>query len=173
MFKKQKYGNTVKHHPGKEYQILIVSKIIYLFYALIIPLMVIDLAWWKILFGFMLVHLIMGLFLAMILIPVHVLDDSDFPEPDSNGVIDNSWVIHQIESTSNFGANSWLLTQLAGGLNTHIVHHVFPNICHIHYFELTKIIRDTSKEYGIKFRDKSVVQAMVSHFRFLKNMGRD
>lgn len=173
MFGKQKYGNSEVSHPGKEYWILFISKLFYLTYALIIPLVVIDLPWYKILLGFLLVHMVVGLFLATILIPVHALDDSDFPEPDENGIIDNSWVVHQIESTSNYGANNWLLTWLAGGLNTHIIHHVFPNICHIHYYELTKIIRQTSHEYGIKFRDKTIGDAAISHLRFLKTMGRN
>jgi len=172
MFQKQKYGNSEVNHPKSEYRILIVSKLFYVIYALIIPLIIIDLPWYKILLGFLIVHMVVGLFLAMILIPVHALDDSDFPEADANGTIHNSWVIHQIESTSNYGANSWLLTWLAGGLNTHIIHHIFPTICHIHYFELTKIIRQTSLEYGIKFRDKHVWQAVISHLRFLKKLGR-
>lgn len=174
MFATKRYGNLQYHdHPKKEYFILIISKLIYFAYALIIPLIFIKLVWWKILIGFFLMHLILGTFLAIILFPVHALDDSPFPEPNENGIINNSWAEHHVETSTNFGANNKLLFWLSGGLNTHIIHHIFPSICHIHYFDLTKIIRETALKHGLKFRDNTVKQAIFSHLHFLKIMGRN
>ncbi|MDI1355432.1 MAG: acyl-CoA desaturase [bacterium] len=173
MFATKQYGNSTFHdHPRKEYFILFISKLFYFSYALVIPLIVIKLPWWQILIGFLLMHFVLGTMLAIILFPVHALEDSPFPEPDEEGIINNSWAIHQVETSTNFGANSRLLCWLCGGLNTHIVHHLFPSICHIHYYELTKIIREGARRHNIKFRDNSTAGALVSHLNFLKMMGR-
>ncbi len=172
MFATKQYGNNhYYNHPKKEYLILLFSKLIYFTYALIIPLILIKLVWWKILIGFFLMHFVLGTFLAIILFPVHALDDSPFPEPDENGVISNSWAVHQVETTTNFGANNKLLCWLCGGLNTHIVHHIFPSVCHIHYFNLNKIIKEVALQHGVRFRENTIAHALSSHIRFLKMMG--
>ncbi len=173
MFAVKKYGNSVHNgHPRKEYAILFISKLLYITYTLIIPMIVINLVWWKILVGFLIMHLIMGVFLAIILFPAHVLDDSPFPKPDDSMEIHNSWAIHQVETTTNFAANSRLITWLAGGLNTHIAHHLYPNICHIYYYDLTKIIREVAQKHEISFRDKTMFGALKSHFTYFKRLGR-
>lgn len=172
MFMAKKYGNNVHaKHPRKEYAILFFSKLLYFTYALMIPLLVMNTSWWKILVGFFIMQLIMGIFLAIILFPAHVLDDSPFPKPDDNMEIHNSWAIHQVETTTNFAANSRLITWLSGGLNTHIAHHLYPNICHIYYYDLTKIIREVARKHEIPFRDKTLFGALRSHFSYLKRMG--
>lgn len=173
MLSTKHYGNNTYHdHPKKEYAILCISKLFYFTYALIIPLMVINLVWWKILLGFLLMHFVLGTFLAIILFPVHALDDSPFPKPDDDGVIDNSWAIHQVETSTNFGVNSRILCWLCGGLNTHIIHHIFPSICHIHYYDLTKIVREIAKKHKVAFRDNTTLGALSSHVNFLRVMGR-
>lgn len=174
MFAARKYGNNViLTHPRKERFILFFSKFLYLTYALIIPIIVINLVWWKIVLWFVIMHLIMGVFLSIILFPAHVLDDSPFPKPDDNMEIHNSWAIHQVETTTNFAANSRLITWLAGGLNTHIAHHLYPHICHIHYYNLTKIIREVASKHEIPFRDKTLFGALRSHLAYFKRLGRN
>ncbi|MBI4930440.1 MAG: acyl-CoA desaturase [Bacteroidetes bacterium] len=172
LFATKKFGNNnFYNHPKKEYLILFVSKLVYFTYALVIPLVFINLVCWKILIGFFLMHFVLGVFLAIIFFPVHALDDSPFPEPD-NGIIDNSWAVHQVEVTTNFGVNNKILFWLSGGLNTHIAHHLFSSVCHIHYFDLTQIIRATALKHNIRFRENTIFQALSSHINLLKIMGR-
>ncbi len=60
-----------------------------------------------------------------------------------------------------------------GGLNFQIEHHLFPNICHIHYSKLAPIVEKTAKEYGISYNLKpSFSQALLSHIRKLKELER-
>jgi len=174
LFAAKRYGNKViLTHPRKERVILFLSKFLYITYTLIIPMMVINLVWWKILLGFIIMHLIMGVFLSIILFPAHVLDDSPFPQPDDSLEIHNSWAVHQVETTTNFAANSRLITWLSGGLNTHIAHHLYPNICHIYYYDLTKIIREVAQKHDISFRDKTLFGAMKSHLVYFKRLGKE
>jgi linoleoyl-CoA desaturase len=173
MFATKKYGNSYQNnYPKKEYRIMLASKLFYIFYSLIIPLIVIQLPWWKILIGYLIMHSVLGIFMAVILFPVHVLDDVPFPQADASGNINNSWIIHQIETSTNFGSRNWFLFHLCGGLNIHIPHHLFPGICHIHYFDLNKIIRSVALENGLRYKENTVAGAMLSHLRFLKQMGR-
>ena len=42
---------------------------------------------------------------------------------------------------------SWFI----GGLNYQIEHHLFPSICHVHYYELSKIVKETALEFGLPY----------------------
>ena len=173
MFATKRYGNSLQfNHPKKEYFILIFSKLFYFFYALIIPLLIIELPWWKILSVFFIMHLVLGSLVSLILFPAHALHNSPFPVADDEGLINNNWLVHQIETSTNFGVNNPILFWISGGLNIHIPHHLFPGICHIHYVELNRIVKEVVNEYGITYRENSFPGAVYSHLLLLKKMGR-
>jgi linoleoyl-CoA desaturase len=165
------FGNQTNIvHPRKEYVILIASKLFYITYSLIIPLLIVDLPTWQILAGFLILHVFLGIFTALILFPAHALEGMPFPKPDENGLINNNWVMHEIQTTTNYSPDSRILNFLSGGLNTHIIHHVFPGICHIHYYELTKILRKVAANHNITLHEHSLSVAIKDHLRHLKTM---
>jgi linoleoyl-CoA desaturase len=93
--------------------------------------------------------------------------------PDSNGNIKNSWAIHQLNTTVNFAAKSKLVNWFTGGLNYQVEHHLFPNICHVHYPAISKIVKATAQEYGIPYHcQKTFGSALKSHYAQLKELGR-
>ena len=60
-----------------------------------------------------------------------------------------------------------------GGLNFQIEHHLFPNICHIHYRKIAPIVEKTAKEFGFPYNLKpTFVSALLSHIRRLKELGK-
>ena len=64
---------------------------------------------------------------------------------------------------------SWFI----GGLNYQIEHHLFPNICHVHYHEISKIVKETAKEYNLPYHSNNTfISALRHHFNHLKLMGR-
>lgn len=66
-FFKNEVGNYGgKPHPTSEYFYLFLYKIINYSIFLIIPMIVMPLAWWQILLGFLLMHFVAGMFLAVI-----------------------------------------------------------------------------------------------------------
>jgi linoleoyl-CoA desaturase len=173
MMATQHFGNkTDIEHPRIEYVILIASKLFYLTYALIIPIMVIDLPAWQILAGFFILHLLLGIFVAVILFPAHALKGMPFPKPDENGLIHNNWVMHELQTSTNYSPDSRILNFLSGGLNTHVIHHVFPGICHIHYYNLTKILREVAASHNIILHEHSLLTAIRDHLGYLKTMAR-
>ena len=150
---------------------LIINKIWYFALTLVLPLLVVDLPWYEIVGGFLLMHFVCGLELALIFQTAHSIEETDYFMADA-GTMENSRMIHQLRTTSNFANDSSIFTWLVGGLNYQVEHHLFPNICHIHYPKIAKIVEDTAKEFGIPYhRHKTWAQALHSHFSLLNQLG--
>ncbi|MCL5995310.1 MAG: acyl-CoA desaturase [Chloroflexi bacterium] len=136
-----------------------------------IPLLVFP--WWQVLIGFLLVMLTIGLALTTIFQLAHVMDAAEFPEPAGNPLqIENEWAVHEVQTTVNFAPGNKLLNWYAGGLNYQIEHHLFPHICHLHYPALSKIVRETCTEFGIRYNSIPTWRAAIaSHLRVLRQLG--
>jgi len=173
-FFKTQFGKGIrKKHPIRELLIMILFKIIYYSLFLLLPLVLIDLAWWQILLGFGLMHFVEGVTLTIIIQLSHLVERSEFPSPDEEGKMENAWAVHQMKVTADYARNSWLVRFFFGGLNFHIEHHLFQRICHIHHKPISKIVQQTALEYGIPYREfPTLGAALLSHQRFLKRMGR-
>ncbi|MFA0961464.1 fatty acid desaturase [Roseivirga sp. BDSF3-8] len=151
---------------------VILNKVGYLVITLVVPMLVLSVAWWQVLIGFVVMHLICGLLLALIFQPAHVLEETEFMMPDEAGSLENHWAIHQMRTTSNFAHRSRIFSWFIGGLNYQIEHHLFPNICHVHYKKISRIVKETAEEYGIPYyQHKTFVHALASHFRLLNDLG--
>jgi linoleoyl-CoA desaturase len=59
-----------------------------------------------------------------------------------------------------------------GGLNHQIEHHIFPNISHIHYGNIAKIVKETAAECNLPYYEyKTMRGAVIAHFKHLKDLG--
>jgi glyoxylase-like metal-dependent hydrolase (beta-lactamase superfamily II) len=79
----------------------------------------------------------------------HTVEGTSHPIADENGVIENDWAIHQMNTTVNFSRDNAILGWYLGGLNYQVEHHLFPKICHVHYPAIAQIVKETAKEYGV------------------------
>lgn len=157
---------------SKAMTLLIINKAWYLGLTLVLPLILVDLPWWQILIGFVLMQFICGLILSYIFQPAHVIEETSFYEPDISGNIENNWAIHQLQTTANFADKSILFSWFVGGLNYQIEHHLFPNICHVHYKKLSKIVKATALEFNLPYyQHKTFFGAVRSHFALLNQLG--
>lgn len=172
LFQKSFGNKSVEKHPFREVIILIITKIIFIIYMIVIPKLALGVSWGEILLLHFTMHFAIGLFIGFILVPVHVTYESEYRIPDKNGVVNSCWGQHQIEATVDFAANNYFVNWISGGLNTHVAHHLFPNINHIHYFAITKIIQQTAQEYNVPYRNRSLSSILVEHMRFLKALGQ-
>jgi linoleoyl-CoA desaturase len=171
----QKDGLIGKQHTtvAKEWSILLSSKALYLSYTLILPMVFLPFAWWQVCIGFFAMHYVAGFILATIFQPAHVVEGTSFPMPDESGNMRNTWAIHQVATTTNFANNSRLFSWYVGGLNFQIEHHLFPNVCHVHYRHLASIVRSTAQEFNIPYRTlPTFLQALLGHGRLLRDLGR-
>lgn len=176
LYKYNKSGITQmqKANPQMEYIKMIGVKTIYFAVILGLPLVLSDFAWWQILLVFIIMHLVASIIMSIVFQLAHVVEGTEQPLPNKEGNIDNEWAIHQLQTTSNFARNNRLLSWFIGGLNFQIEHHLFPNICHIHYRNISHIVERTAKEFGLKYNLKEdFLSAIVSHLSTLKRMGRE
>ena len=160
-------------NPTGEYLLMIFRKVLYLALIIGLPMYFTDFNWWQVLIGFFIMHWVAGFILAVIFQLAHVVEGAEQPIPTSEGNIDNEFAIHQLLTTSDFARNNIFLNWFVGGLNFQVEHHLFPNICHVHYKNLSYIVEKTAKEYNLPYNLKpSFGAALSSHVKRLKELGR-
>ncbi|MDP2686690.1 MAG: acyl-CoA desaturase [Aequorivita sp.] len=168
--RKLSYGKLPK--PITQWSILVITKLIYMSLWIIIPLLFFNIVWWKILIGFFIMHYVAGLILSIVFQLAHVVEDTDILLPDESGTMKNTWAIHQLYTTVNFSTTNKIVNWYTGGLNHQVEHHIFPNISHIHYKNISKIVKSTTKEFDLPYKEyKTTRRALIAHFRHLKEMG--
>lgn len=153
---------------------LIASKLFYYGVFLVIPALVAPYSFGWVIGGFLLMHFTSGLVLTTIFQLAHLVEDMDHPQPNQDGAIENSWAVHQLQTTSNFAKKNKILSWYVGGLNYQVEHHLFHNICHVHYSAIAPIVKQTAQEYGIAYHEQTTFwQALASHMRVMKLIGQD
>jgi len=167
---KHDYLKRTKHAP-REYAILFGGKAFYVTYMLILPVLVLGKSLLLVAGAFLLVHLIVGLSVALVFQTTHTIDSTYFPT--DRGEFDNS-VYHIFATTADYATESPLVGWLTGGLNHHIVHHLCPFVCHTHYAPLTRIVKETAEEFGVPYRQHpTMTQAIWHHLILLKQLGNE
>jgi len=162
-----------KKHPRKEIAMLIVTKLAYYAYMIVVPLLVLDIAWWQYIIGFLTVHLTAGIILGVVFQMAHTVENVDQPLGDEEGRMEDSWAVHQMKTTGNFAMKNRFINWYVGGLNFQVEHHLFPNICSIHYTAISPIVKETAEEYGVPYHYyETFGEAIASHYRQLKKWGK-
>lgn len=161
-----------KNQVIKEVAQVAAWKLLYYSYALVLPLIMVPLAPWIIIVAFLCMHFVTGIVISIVFQTAHVMPNVEYPLPDTNGNMADEWAVHQLATTTNFAPQSKLLYWLVGGLNYQVEHHLMPNICHVHYKELSHIVAETAKEYGIPYNIKKTFgSALGDHIRMLRQLG--
>jgi linoleoyl-CoA desaturase len=151
---------------------IVFSKVAYFFIFIGLPLMV-GIPLGQVVTGFLLMHFIAGLVLTVIFQLAHTVEGTTHPLPNNEGTLENNWAVHQLNTTVNFSRDNKFLSWYLGGLNYQVEHHLFPTICHVHYPEVSKIVKATAEEYGIPYlENKTFGDALNSHIRTLKRFGK-
>lgn len=162
------FDNT--NYPKIQLIKMIIFKILYVVQMVVLPILVLDVSWYTILGAFFLLTIVGSGVIALVLLSTHVSEDAYFPEPDQNSFLPHSWSYHQVLTAADFATDNKFINTLFGGFNHHVIHHLFPNICHVHYPKLTPILTETAKKYNLPYRSQdSLLKAVYSHFKLLKN----
>lgn len=168
-------SDDTRNHPrpkGTDGIVFWGGKLFFFAWAVAIPMVFHQ--WYYVLLGLFVATYIEGIVLSVVFQLAHVVEDAEFPLADAEtNKVENEWAIHQVETTVDFARTSRLVNWYTGGLNYQIEHHLFPKICHLHYPALSKIVEDTSAEFGIKYTAHDTLgQAVGSHYRLLRTLGR-
>ena len=155
----------------KDLAVFIVGKVVFFLWVFAIPLMFHPFL--AVLFYYGIAVLVLGLVLSMIFLLPHCVGQADFPLPITGSQsIEKPWAQHQAGVTLDFAQSNWAATWLLGGLNYHLEHHLFPTICHVNYPAMSKIVRETCREFGVPYRaHPTFIEGVVSHYRWLRQMG--
>ena len=152
---------------------LIGSKILYYSLTIILPIIILPISWYWIVLFVLVMHYIAGFILGIVFQPAHVMPETDFVEAPKDLHIENNFAIHQMETTSNFAPKSRIFAWYVGGLNFQVEHHLFPNICHVHYRKLSEIVKATAEEFNVPYNShKTFIKAVFYHAKMLKQLGK-
>ncbi|HBH06347.1 MAG TPA: acyl-CoA desaturase [Flavobacteriales bacterium] len=153
---------------------LIFWKIFHFTYLLVLPIYFNSFSPWLTLGAYFLMHVVAGSIMSMIFQTAHVMPDLDHKKAREDRIIEENWAVHEMKTTSNYAPNNKMLTWYVGGLNFQVEHHLFANICHIHYPKIAPIVVQTAKEYNIKYHSQpSLAEAVKAHARGLYELGNN
>jgi linoleoyl-CoA desaturase len=152
---------------------VLLLKATYFIITLVLPIMLLPVAWYVTLSGFFLMHFIGGVILGMVFQAAHIMEVCDYPLPDADGKMGDSWIVHQLRTTTNFAPHNLVLNWYVGGLNYQVEHHLFPRICHVHYPNIAPIVQNTCREFGIPYQSiPTFTGAVLGHGSMLRALGR-
>ncbi|KAF5343019.1 hypothetical protein D9757_014606 [Collybiopsis confluens] len=98
--------------------------------------------------AFFLTDFTFSIFLATIFQATHVVDSAAFPRVNpKTGNIDGDWAHIQVETAQDYA----FMTFFSGSLNYQVIHHLFPTVAQEHIPALGPIVRQTAKEFGVKY----------------------
>jgi linoleoyl-CoA desaturase len=172
LYNKMAETGLVQRFPKKELFILALTKIAYILFIAVLPLLLLDITFGQWFLGFLVMHCTAGIILSTVFQLAHVVEGAAQPAPDALGNIENAWAIHQLNTTANFSGRNKILSWYIGGLDYQVEHHLFPKISHIHYPAMAAIVRKTAEDFGIVYNNKSsFLNGLRSHINMLYKLG--
>jgi linoleoyl-CoA desaturase len=163
--------HRVPRPKGWDLFIFIGGKVLFISWALVIPMFLHPV--WAVLGVYVLAAFTSGVVLSVVFQLAHCVEEADFPMPDETGRMETDWAVHQLQTTVDFARRNRVLSWFVGGLNFQVEHHLFHKICHIHYPELSKVVEQACKDFGVRYSaNPSLLGAINSHFRWLQRMGQ-
>lgn len=157
--------------PKTEVIKLILFKLVYIGYMIVLPAILLPFGWPTVLLAFILNHFMVSLVFVGVLGVSHLSDYVAHPVPDDSGKLNMSWPTLQMCTSVDYNADSVFFNWTLGGFNAHALHHLLPNICHIHYLDILPIFRELAVKHGVVYMEMPYHKSLQSHFRFLKGMG--
>jgi linoleoyl-CoA desaturase len=164
-------GHRLARPTGWELVTFLAGKAVFFSLALVIPLLLYPV--WTVLLFYVAVSYVEGVVLTLVFQMAHCVEEAAFPLPrQDTGRMEAAWAAHQVETTVDFARRSRVLSWFLGGLNFQIEHHLFPQICHVHYPALSRLVEQTCREFGLRYvANETLLAGLVSHFRWLRRMG--
>ena len=160
---KRNYSVTVKDVFSFLFQ-----KAFYFAYVLIIPLLFSTVSTATIVGSFLAMHCFQSLFLLLTFFMTHHVAHTHYPKITNDGKIESSWFMNQVQCSNDMNPFCPVTTFILGGFNTHIAHHLFPNIHHTKYVKLSKIIYEVLDKQGLKPVYTSYWGGVLAHLRLLR-----
>lgn len=169
-FSKKRVIWKVTNIPKVEFVKLFFFKAFFLFYLIFIPVMA-GAGWLQVITAFLLMVFTATVFSLLILLSPHANTDHDFPLPDENNQMPESWFMHQINHTNDVIHDNWFIRFFMGSFNYHVVHHLFPSVSHVYYPEITAALKGEAIKNNLPYKSFTLVHTLLSHYKLLKENG--
>jgi linoleoyl-CoA desaturase len=157
--------------PSIEIVKLIFFKLIYIGYMLVLPMYLLSFGVGTVILAFFLNHFMVSIIFTSVLGVSHLSDFVHHPIPDKDGKLQMSWPKLQMITSVDYNADSVFLNWTLGGFNAHALHHLLPNISHVHYLKILPIFIETAEKHNINYMNMPYKEALSSYYRFLYKMG--
>jgi linoleoyl-CoA desaturase len=156
----------------KDHIIFWASKLLYVFFYAVLPVMFVG--WGNWIIGFLVIQLTMGITLSLVFQLAHVVEKTSFEEAGEEAkVLDTEWAVHEVMTTANFAPGNKLISWFVGGLNYQVEHHLFPKVSHIHYPALSRIVKEHCSVMNIPYHSyNTMAAAVLSHIKVMKQLGK-
>eukprot|EP01136_Pigoraptor_vietnamica_P024768 Opistho-1_new@78077 len=147
------------------------GKAFFVTYRIVLPLALLPT--WKAVLLFAISDAITSLWLALTFQANHVVSEVEWPVPDANKGIKYDWAEMQVLTSQDYAHNSWFFNVFTGALNHQTTHHLFPGVSQYYYPEISPIVVQTCKEFGVRHNYKpTFMEALGCHLGHLKRLGR-
>jgi linoleoyl-CoA desaturase len=156
---------------NREHVIFWISKVLYVFFYIALPIYAVGII--PFIIGFSLMHITLGLTLAMVFQLAHIVEATHFKDASHSTLkIEDEWAIHQVRTTADFATQNKVISWFTWGLNFQIEHHLFPKISHVHYPAICKLVKETCEQFSVRHNNyPSFFAALKSHIRLMKQFG--
>lgn len=167
-FNKKKTVRKLIHIPAAEYIKLFFFKAFFLFYMVIIPGLVLNASWVQVIIGFTVMLFTASIFSLIVLLSPHANTESEFPLPDAYNMLPHGWMMHMLLTTNDITNDNFFIRFFMGCFNYHVAHHLFPNVNHVYYPEITEVVKKYAKHYKLPYREYSLGRSLKNHYMLLK-----
>jgi linoleoyl-CoA desaturase len=169
--KKMGPKDTPRKMATQEHVIFWSTKLFYVTVYLAIPMIMVGVI--PTIIGFLIAGFVCGYVISVVFQLAHVVEGTTFPEPHpETNKMEEEWAVHQVHTTANFATKSKVVSWFVGGLNFQVEHHLFPRISHIHYPQINEIVKETCREFNVRYIEHpTVYKAFISHLKHIKNLG--
>jgi linoleoyl-CoA desaturase len=154
--------------PSIEYAKLFFFKAIFFFYMIVLPKIVLGIPWWQCLTAFAILLFTASIFSLLVLLSPHANTESQFPLPDEQSRLPYNWMEHMMLTTNDITNDNFFTRFFMGCFNYHVAHHLFPNINHVYYPEITQCLKRYAQQYQLPYREYSLLTSLRNHYRLLK-----
>ncbi|MUP45613.1 fatty acid desaturase [Gramella sp. BOM4] len=168
-FKKDSIARRIIKIPFNEYVKLFLFKAFFLGYLVVIPALFLNHSWFVILSGFFTMVITASIFSLLVLLSPHANIESEFMVPDEHMNLKYPWFEHQLKCTNDVSTENFFTRFFMANFNYHIAHHLFPNIHHIYYPEVTRLIKEFSSRHDLQYKSHDLFTCLAGHFRLLKH----
>lgn len=162
-----KSGRPQKLKVTKQQQSnMLVNKGVFVLITIVIPIVING---WSVVLPIIVMLITVGFLLSLVFQLAHVNTFSRTLSLEEVRKMD--YLEMQLATTTDF-ATGPIWTQILGGLNLQVVHHVAMNVDHTKLYEVSKLLKRFAREHGLKYHRVSFPRALWSHLVMLYRYGR-